>query len=346
MNGGCHAVFSVPIPAPYRDAAEGARTAGERWSVNVNFPAARVRCTSPRPGARGACDIVAPVSRSSHAPRITYTAVPDWSRWELPEIPPMPRGAWHNVVQRSMASTLEAEIARSGRDARVYEEVAVRWMQERPKVGVDPDVCWVEPAPPEGDRLRSLLTWREGHAVPRFALEVVSPTNPTKDYEIAPDRYADLGVEELWIFDPDLEGPRAAGGPYRLQVWRREGEDFRRVHAGDGPCRSLALGAWLVLTQERRMLRVADDPFGQRLWPTEAERERAEKERERAEKERLGAAATRVLLRGLARRLGRPLDDVEQGAVLRALEATAADVLDEELAALDDVALTAWLARR
>gem|GEM_PF-3215983 len=271
-----------------------------------------------------------------------YDAVPDWSRWELPEIPLMPRGAWHGEVQKCMSSTMEATVTREGRDAQVLEEVAVRWMEERPKVGVDPDVCWVEPCPPEGKRLRSLLTWKKGHVVPLVALEVVSPSNPTKDYEIAPERYGNLGVKELWIFDPDLEGPRAFGGPYRLQVWRREAEGFHRVHAGDGPFKSTAFGAWLVLTQERRMLRLADDPFGQKLWPTVAEHERAEKERERAEKERATNGAARVLLRGLARRLARALDEPEQRAVLRALETTSADALDEALDALDDGALAAW----
>ncbi len=278
----------------------------------------------------------------------------------------MPRGAWHGKVQSCVASAMEAEIARAGRDAQVLQEVAVRWIEERHGVGVDPDVCWVEPAPPEGERLKSLLTWREGHAVPRVALEVVSANNATKDYEIAPERYADLGVRELWVFDPDLEGPRAWGGPYRLQVWRWEAERFQRVHAGDGPCRTLALGAWLVLAEGQRMLRIADDPFAQKVWPTaeereraekeceraekereraEKERERAEKERERAEKERLAAAASRVLLRALDRRLGRPLDEAERATVLRSLATSDADALDASLDALDDAALAAWLSR-
>lgn len=274
----------------------------------------------------------------SHAPQITYTSIPDWSRWELPDNVLMPRGVWHGKVQSCVASAMEAEIARTGRNAQVLQEVAVRWIEERPSVGVDPDVCWVEPAPPEGQRLRSLLTWKEGNAVPRVALEVVSPTNPYKDYEIAPERYAHLGVEELWIFDPDLEGPRALGGPYLLQVWRWEGENFWRVHAGDGAFRTIALGAWLVPTEERRMLRLAEDPFGQKLWPTA-------EERERAEKERIADAASRMLLRGLARRLGRSLTDAERDAVQRALATDDVDALDATLAAYDDATLVAWLAR-
>ncbi len=216
---------------------------------------------------------------------MTYEVVPDWARWELPEYGLLPRGNWHGEVQRAMSSTLRAAAKRLGRDALVTEEVAVRWRQDHPKVGVDPDVAWVEPAPPEGLRVKSIRTWVKGHVVPRMALEVVSPTNPYKDYEIAPDRYGDLGVEELWVFDPDLEGPRAAGGPFRLQVWHRKARGLERVYVGDGPVRTEVFGAWLVLTESRRMLRLADDPFGAALWPTEAEQERAEKERERAARE-------------------------------------------------------------
>lgn len=240
------------------------------------------------------------MSEDQHARAIVYEVVPDWSRWELPEYGLMPRSLWHNTVQRTLSSVFRAAARRQERDVVVLEETAVRWRKERPTVGVDPDVAWVEPTPPEGDRLQSLLTWKRGHVPPRVVVEVVSPTNPYKDYEIAPDRYSDLGVDELWVFDPGLEGPRAAGGPFRLQVWRRDRRGFHRVHAGDGPVKSKFFGAWLVLTQERQMLRLAEDPFGATLWPTleeeatalkekeraEKEKERTEKERERAEKER------------------------------------------------------------
>ena len=36
--------------------------------------------------------------------------------------------------------------------------------------------------------LRSVRTWLPGHGPPRLAIEVVSETNPHKDYVIAPDK--------------------------------------------------------------------------------------------------------------------------------------------------------------
>jgi hypothetical protein len=37
---------------------------------------------------------------------------------------------------------------RAGRDALVAENLAFRWNERRPSIGVDPDVCLIEPAPP------------------------------------------------------------------------------------------------------------------------------------------------------------------------------------------------------
>jgi hypothetical protein len=107
-------------------------------------------------------------------------------------------------------------------------------------------------------------------------MEVVSQSEPRKDYAIAPDKYAASGAGELVVFDPLLSGPRTQGGPFRLQVWRRdEADTFVRVYAGDGPAHSAALGAYLVVGEEGRRLRFADDEAGTRLWPSDEEAARA-----------------------------------------------------------------------
>ena len=80
------------------------------------------------------------------------------------------------------------------------------------------------------------------------------------------------------------------GGPFVLQVWRRdESGRFRRVYAGAGPTRSEALGAWLVVTDGGRRLRLAEDVGGQRLWLTDAEEANAKAEQAEAEVARLRA---------------------------------------------------------
>src|SRR5690606_32818792 len=88
-----------------------------------------------------------------------------------------------------------------------------------------------------------------------------------------------------------LAGPKGHGGPWLLQVWRRDDRgDFVRVYAGDGPAWSETLSAHLVVLDEPRRLRIADDPAGTHLWPTGEEAERAAKEAERAAKEAERAA--------------------------------------------------------
>ena len=192
----------------------------------------------------------------------------------------MPESVIHDEAVELLKLLLMAWIARSGAAARVARNLAVRWDELHPRVGCDPDVCLLMPPPPDADELTSLRTWLPGHEPPKLAIEVVSETNPHKDYGIAPDKYAASGTRELWIFDPTLAGPLTHGGPFRMQVWERnDAGELVRTYAGDGPCRSTSLGAWLVVREDGRKLRISDDPDGDALWPTPAEAERTEKER-------------------------------------------------------------------
>src|SRR5262249_2385131 len=158
-------------------------------------------------------------------------------------------------------------ITRTRMDAQVARNLAVRFSRENPKVGIDPDLCLISPRTPEGDSLESLRLWEPGHHPPMLAIELVSESHPRKDYVSAPDRYAAGGCKELWVFDPKLAGPRAIGGPHRIQVWRQDEEGtFSRIYAGEGPVFSPTLGAFLHAVDEARKLRVADDREGTRFW--------------------------------------------------------------------------------
>ena len=64
------------------------------------------------------------------------------------------------------------------------------------------------PKPPAYHTQVSLRTWDAGVSPPLVAVEFVSENNARKDYEIAPDKYAASGTYELWVFDPELLGPR------------------------------------------------------------------------------------------------------------------------------------------
>lgn len=226
------------------------------------------------------------MSSSEARPLYVRYAVPiSRDDWALPE-EPMPESQPHDLVLDLLKAILLAWVARAGRSAQVARNLAVRWDESRPRIGVDPDLCVIEPSAPEGDELTSLCTWKPGHVAPRLAIEVVSEGTSGKDYVVAPDKYAASGTRELWIFDPRLAGPSAKGGPFRIQVWRRTQQDeFVRVYAGEGPTKSEYLGAFLVATDEGRRLRIATGQDGSGLWSTVEESERAAKESERAAKE-------------------------------------------------------------
>jgi Uma2 family endonuclease len=190
----------------------------------------------------------------------------------------MPESVLHDEAVELLRGLLAPWAARAS--AFVVRNLAVRWVESEPRVGVDPDVCVLSPPPPDARELRSVRTWMPGHAPPLLAIEVVSETNPRKDYAIGPDKYAASGTGELWVFDPLLSGPAVGGGPFPVQIWhRRDGGDLVRVYAGEGPARSPTLGAYLVVTEGGRHLRLADDERATTLWPTAEESERAAKER-------------------------------------------------------------------
>ncbi len=198
----------------------------------------------------------------------------------------MPESPLQVAICDLLKAILSYWCARRGADALVSGNIALRWDKAHPSNGVDPDVYLVEPAPPLGLREKSLRTWVKGHHPPRVAVEVVSAETADVDYNDKPARYARSKTREVWVFDPLKLGPKTAGGPHRLQVWRRLPKvGLRRVYAGDGPARSEELGAWLVLTNEGMRLRLADDAEGTRLWPTEAEVAWAAEEAARAAEE-------------------------------------------------------------
>ena len=196
----------------------------------------------------------------------------------------------------AIQGTFEARRALTKRDASILANVALRWDELHADVGVDPDVMWVEPELPKG--MRSVLTWKPGVSPPRVAVEIVSEKTTQKDYTYGPAKYGTSGTRELWVFDPEGYGrTEDRRGPWVLQVWRKVKGEFRCVHAGDGPCFSRELGAWIVVVGD--LLRVANDRAGNDLWPTVAEvaateaEARAEAERKTAEETHARVAAER-----------------------------------------------------
>jgi hypothetical protein len=212
--------------------------------------------------------------------QLRYAVRPADDAWDLPE-GPVPESISHTVTLAHLCDALSFWAARAGRPLFVARNLAVRWLEQRPSVGIDPDLCLLDPPPPDLLDQRSLCLWKPGHTPPALCFEVVSETHPYKDYTGVQERYAVFGARELVVFDPVLAGPRALGGPLPLQVWRRDELGvFERCYAGEGPVFCETLGAWLV--PKDRLLLIADDRAGEHCWPTGEEYERAEKERERA----------------------------------------------------------------
>jgi Uma2 family endonuclease len=216
-------------------------------------------------------------------------------RWIIYE-DPVPEAAWHDACLELLKALLVNWSRSLDRHVAIYRDIAIRMRRETPAVGFNPDLCVIDPAPPDAERLDSIRLWEPGHLIPTLAIEVVSRNHPYKDYVEIPDKCAAAGVTELIVFDPMLAGPRQHGGPFRLQIWRRTADGgFERAYACDGPARSEILGAFCVVTSSGERLRIAHDSAGDRLWLTPEEQERAAKEAERAAREaERDAALTRI----------------------------------------------------
>jgi Uma2 family endonuclease len=209
--------------------------------------------------------VMNPASRAH--PILHYPVAQPLEGWELSD-EKMPESVNHDAAVTLLKAILEPWAARRG--AMVARNLAIRWNREHPRVGLDPDICVLPSAPPQdAPDLRSVKTWLDGHYPPLLAIEVVSNTEPRKDYVIAPDKYTASGTQELWIFDPALAGPKSHNGPWLLQVWRRDSDGFGRIYQGEGPAYSPVLDAYAVVAGHE--LRIANDAAGRDRWQTVAE---------------------------------------------------------------------------
>lgn len=225
--------------------------------------------------------------------------------WLIPEVP-VPESTAHDAALHRIFSLLTAWATRSGNGARITRNLAVHWLKEHPKTGLDPDVAVLLPAPQDFDELTSYKLWEPGRSPPPLAIEVVSGSHPYKDYSMVHEGYAAMGVQELLVFDPQLFGPKAMGGPVAMQLWRRDlAGGFERIHFGNDAVYSTVLDAWFSV--DARQLIIADDRAALQRWPTtdevavaralvaeaDAERAKCEAERAMAEAERATVEAER-----------------------------------------------------
>ena len=246
---------------------------------------------------------------------VRYPVRPKLEAWVLPE-GKVPEATAHQMAVYRIYGLLLAWSQRIApeRSVRIAADLAVRWMREHPRTGADPDVCVLEPAPPDFDDLRSLRLWEPGRVAPRLAIEVVSASLPHKDYGSIQERYAALGVEELIVFDPLLHGPKALGGPVPLQLWKRDATHaFDRLSFGAEPVHSEVVDAWFVA--EGRDLNISTDRRGSQRWLTDQEqlvgaqaafeKARLAREQAQAQAEQARAQAERAMAEAEAERQAR-----------------------------------------
>lgn len=159
---------------------------------------------------------------------------------------------------------------------------------------VAPDVFVVRGVPKEEDRDVYLL-WREGQG-PCFVLEVTSKTTREEDETTKKPRYAQLGVEEYFLFDPRGEYLRP-----RFQGFFLSGGVYQPLRPDpDGRLTSRTLD--ITFLPQGRSLRMADATTGRLLLTYEEWKAKAEAAEERAAQAEERARALAEELERLRRR--------------------------------------------
>jgi Uma2 family endonuclease len=172
-------------------------------------------------------------------------------------------------------------------DVYVANDMFLYYQEGDPKLRLAPDVMIVFGV--SKHMRRTFKLWREA-ASPQVIIELASRRTWKRDLEEKPALYAQLGVEEYYIFDPERRYVVPS-----LRGFRRRGSRLvARACAADGSLTSNRLG--LRLVPEGALLRLVDVATGERLLTAEEQVERATAEAERAaaETERAAAAEQRA----------------------------------------------------
>ena len=165
-----------------------------------------------------------------------------------------------------------------GQDVYVGSDLLLFYVEGDPKKFVVPDNFVVLDCKP-GFR-RSFKIWTEGR-VPNVIFEVTSRKTRKQDETLKPQVYAQIGVRELFLYDPTLDYLTTA-----LQGYRMEGGRYERLEPTvPGTLESTELGLLLRLDRERLVIQDAASGLPL-LTKAEAEEARAEAETARAEAER------------------------------------------------------------
>ena len=217
---------------------------------------------------------------------------------EYPEGPKVPEGdlqvrrraELHFALRHWLAERPDSDTAWASSDINVY------YKQGDPTVVVCPDVAvafGVNVAALDGRG--TYRVWDAG-APPTFVLEVASPTTVAVDLTVKPARYAELGVQEYWRFDPtggDLLNPLLQGERRRAGRW----QPIEVTPGADGSLRGRSDALGLDLCWEPPKLRLFDPATASWLLDPDDLREARSAAEARAEAAEAELAALRRQLR-------------------------------------------------
>lgn len=186
---------------------------------------------------------------------------------------------------------------------------------DNPQVFVAGDLLWY---PVEGDNKKrvapdimvvfgrekgergSYQQWKENNIPPQVVFEILSPGNTTKEMYSKLLFYQNYGVEEYYIYDPDMND---------LTGFQRQDHILTMIEDMDGYS-SPRLGIRFQLSQPELTIYYPDgdrfSTYNEEKQKVLAEREKAEKEKQRAEKEKQRADKLEAKLR----ELGINLDEI------------------------------------
>jgi Uma2 family endonuclease len=144
----------------------------------------------------------------------------------------------------------------TGRQATVLGNQYLYYAQGLPRMRVAPDVMVIfEVAAGGRDNYK---IWEEGQ-VPAVIFEITSKSTQITDIGFKRDLYAQMGVQEYWLFDPKNEWLEQ-----QLQGYRLKGEEYEPIIAGQ----SLVLGLQLSIEDKKIALHRLDN--GEKLpFPSE-----------------------------------------------------------------------------
>lgn len=115
----------------------------------------------------------------------------------------------HQAILSELHTVINNYIKSKGGSCRVYPAPFAVKLRENRKTIVEPDISVICDT--------NKLTDRGCTGAPDWIIEIVSPGNPSHDYILKLNLYANAGVREYWIVDPSRE---------RILVYHLEQTDF------------------------------------------------------------------------------------------------------------------------